>query len=170
MDMSSMSGMTMSTTAAPSSTMTGMSHGSMTMSGGMASSTAMSGMDGMSGMDMSGGMMMSMKNMMMTFFTATNTPLYSEAWTPSNDGQYVGTCIFLIVLAAIFRGIIALRANFPALMVWWAHRRDTSLLRSDFEDDAKWGLVAVPQRPWNVNEALLRAILDTILAGVSYLL
>ncbi|CAK4027583.1 related to Ctr copper transporter [Lecanosticta acicola] len=121
-------------------------------------------------MDMSTGTMMSMADMMMTFFTATNTPLYSEAWTPNTTGQYTGTCIFLIVLSAIFRGIIALRANFPAMLIWFAHRRDTSLLRSDFEEHAKLRLLAVPQRPWSVNEALARALLDTVLAGVSYLL
>ena len=46
----------------------------------------------------------------MTFFTSTVTSLYSAAWTPSSTGQYAGTCIFLILLATIFRGLFALRA------------------------------------------------------------
>lgn len=48
--------------------------------------------------------------MQMTFFTSTATSLYSIAWTPSSTGQYAGTCIFLILLATIFRGLFALRA------------------------------------------------------------
>lgn len=144
---------------------------SVTTSGAMASSTSadMSGMDML--MDSSGHMHMSMKDMMMTFFTATTTPLYAENWTPTTTGQYVGTCIFLIVLAAIFRGIIAVRANFNALLVRWSWKRETSILRNDFEaTGGKLRLVAEKGRPWNVNEALARACLDTVLAGVSYLL
>lgn len=34
----------------------------------------------------------------------------------------------------------------------------------------KLGLLATAKRPWNINEALARAVLDTVLAGVSYLL
>ncbi|KAF2166912.1 hypothetical protein M409DRAFT_66440 [Zasmidium cellare ATCC 36951] len=142
---------------------------SMTMTSGsmMPSSTSDSSM---SGMDMNSMGMMSMGDMMMVFFSSIKTPLYSEAWSPGTTGQYAGTCIFLIVLAAIFRGIIAIRANFPALAVWWAHRRDTSILRKDMQEEMKWNLLPGAKRPWNINEALVRAVLDTILAGVSYLL
>ena len=142
-------------------------HMTTTASGAMASSTSMSDMGDMSGMH---GSMMSMADMMMTFFTSTSTPLYSEGWTPSTTGQYVGTCIFLIVLAAIFRGIIALRANFAAILAMYSYRRDTSILRRELDEDVKMGLLATSKRPWSINEALARAVLDTILAGVSYLL
>ena len=125
----------------------------------MGSSNSTMSMSGMMGMDM----------MMMTFFTSTSTALYADSWMPANSGQYAGTCIFLIALAALFRGIVALRTNFPALLAIWAHQRDTSILRADFEDDGKW-MLAVARRPWNINEALARAVLDTVLAGVSYLL
>lgn len=140
-------------------------HMTTTASGAMASSTSMSDMS-----DMGHGSIMSMGDMMMTFFTSTSTPLYSEGWTPRTTGQYVGTCIFLIVLAAIFRGIIALRANFAAILALHAYRRDTSILRRERDDDVKLGLLATAKRPWNINEALARAVLDTVLAGVSYLL
>lgn len=113
--------------------------------------------------------MMSMGDMMMTFVTKLDSALYSSAWLPSTTGQYVGSCIFLIVLAAIFRGIVAVRTNFPVLLAIWARRRDTSILRSDYED-GKWIMVPTTGRPWNINEALARAVLDTVLAGVSYLL
>ncbi|KXT03661.1 hypothetical protein AC578_5177 [Pseudocercospora eumusae] len=140
-----------------------------TSSGAMASST--SDMSGHGSMDMGGGsMMMGMADMMMTFFTSTSTPLYSESWTPNTTGQYVGTCIFLIILAALFRGIIAIRQNFAALSVWYRYRKDTSILRPALDDKVRWQLVADSGRPWNINEALARACLDTVLAGVSYLL
>ena len=42
--------------------------------------------------------------------------------------------------------------------------RETPLLRA--EDDAK----LVGMKHWSVNEATARAVLDTMLAGVSYLL
>lgn len=141
---------------------------STTSSASLASSTSMD----MSSMDMSSdSSMMSMSSMMMTFFTATTTPLYAESWTPTNSGQYVGTCIFLIALAALFRGIVAIRTNFSALLLRWSWKRETSILRKDFESSGgKLRLVADRGRPWNINEALARAGLDTVLAGVSYLL
>ena len=45
--------------------------------------------------------------MMSVFQISSSTPLYSTAWTPASTGSYAGTCIFLIVLAALFRGLIA---------------------------------------------------------------
>ncbi|KAJ5092508.1 hypothetical protein NUU61_007378 [Penicillium alfredii] len=47
---------------------------------------------------------------MMVFTNAHDTPLFSSAWTPSSSGSYAGTCIFLIVLAMVDRGLIALKA------------------------------------------------------------
>ncbi|KAK5745967.1 hypothetical protein LTR17_001097 [Elasticomyces elasticus] len=144
---------------AASATMTMSDMASMTMSD-MASATA----DSMSGMDHSS-MMMGMQDMMMVFFSAKNTPLYSTAWTPGTTGQYVGTCIFLIVLACIFRGLIALRCNFVALWTR-SQRRRRGGLRYAADDP----LVKQTRRPWAINEAASRAFLDTVLAGVSYLL
>lgn len=50
-----------------------------------------------------------MSTMAMYFTTSMNTPLWAQAWTPSNSGQYAGTCIFLVVLAIISRGFGAYR-------------------------------------------------------------
>lgn len=50
---------------------------------------------------------MSMSLMDMVFFGSNRTPLYSSAWTPSSTGSYAGTCIFLVILAVIFRSLIA---------------------------------------------------------------
>jgi hypothetical protein len=48
--------------------------------------------------------------MAMTFYTARDTPLFSQAWKPSSTGTYAGTCIFLILLAAGFRLLLAVKA------------------------------------------------------------
>lgn len=61
-------------------------------------------------MDMSMGT--SMSGMSMVFFTATDTPLFSSAWTPQSTGQYAATCIFLIVLSVIFRFLHAIHTIF----------------------------------------------------------
>lgn len=50
---------------------------------------------------------MSMSMMENVFFTSTTTALYSAAWSPQSTGAYAGTCIFLIVLALIFRSLVA---------------------------------------------------------------
>ncbi|KAK3074101.1 ubiquitinyl hydrolase 1 [Teratosphaeriaceae sp. CCFEE 6253] len=131
---------------------------SMTMSG-MPMETATSGSTAHEGM-------MGMSDMMMVFFTASNTPLYSSAWSPSSVSQYAGTCIFLIILAAVFRGLLALRCNFTAFWTRWTRRQARQGLR--YEGDKGCGGQA--RRPWRVNEAASRAMLDTVLAGVSYLL
>lgn len=46
----------------------------------------------------------------MTFFESTSTPLFSMSWTPSTIGAYVGTCIFLIVLAIILHALYAVKS------------------------------------------------------------
>jgi copper transporter 1 len=154
--------MATSAMAISSSTSTDMS-GMATSSATASASSDMSGMSHVSGM--SG--MMDMSQMMMTFFTSTETPLYSKDWTPDGAGQYAGTCISLIALAFIFRGLLALRMRLP--MLW---NRRMSVERQDDAKDLEWDATATDRakEPWRVNEALARAILDTILAGVSYLL
>ena len=61
--------------------------------------------------------------MMMTFFTSKNTPLFSQSWSPSNTGDYVGTCIFLIFFGAIFQALLASRAS------WQRKLREVELSR-----------------------------------------
>ncbi|KAK3679544.1 hypothetical protein LTR78_001105 [Recurvomyces mirabilis] len=141
----------------------------------MATSTSM-GMSSMTGMSMpsatsstSSSMsgMMGMDSMMMVFFSATNTPLYSTAWMPNGTGQYAGACIFLIVLSLLFRGLMAVRCNFTLLWTRWTRHNETPMLhREEDEIYLKHG----GRRPWRINEAATRAILDTTLAAVSYLL
>ncbi|KAF2222954.1 Ctr copper transporter [Elsinoe ampelina] len=105
--------------------------------------------------------------MAMVFFTSSSTPLYSSAWTPQTVGQYAGTCIFLIVLSMSFRALVAVRCSFSLLWIRYSRYKDIPILYREMDELA---LKNGARRPWNVNEALARAILDTTLAGVGYLL
>lgn len=148
MDMSTTMSITMSTTGSPTSTMSGMS---------MASSTG-------SSMPMSSSSMMGMDSMAMVFFTSSSTPLYSWAWTPDTTGQYAGTCIFLIAFAAIFRALLAVRVRFYDFLALAKHRQYGGVSSQPLTD-------AKPiSRPWRANEAVMIAMVDVILAGLSYLL
>lgn len=150
--------------------------------------------------------------MIMTFFTSTSTPLYATSWTPGSTGAYAGSCIFLIVLAVIFRGLLASKSWLEAR---WLDRelarryvrvegqgrlRDVLGRRAEGDgyvdeegegparekEKSPWTLsnrgveedVLVVQRPggqglqraWRVSVDPARALLDTLIAGVGYLL
>jgi copper transporter 1 len=145
----SMSGMSMSISSSPTSTMSGMS---------MASSA--------SSMDMSsaGTQMMQMDAMAMTFFTSTVTPLFSMAWTPNSAGQYTGTCIFLIALAAIFRALLAIRFNLFEFVRIVKHQHKEQSIYGYGQDSTS------TVRPWRAKEAVWIALMDVLLSGVAYLL
>jgi hypothetical protein len=131
--------------------------------------------------------------MMMTFFTSSTTPLYSSMWMPSNIAQYAGTCLFLIVLATIFRSLLALRAirerkwldaelNVRYVVVSGKmHLKEKVLHSSDSnqmvlsangveEDDMAVKSRTTDVRPWRISTDVPRASLDTVIAGVGYLL
>ncbi|WQF80707.1 Putative Ctr copper transporter [Colletotrichum destructivum] len=152
-----------------------MDHATTTAMAMATSTTAASG-------DMSSGSMsMSMADMAMTFFEAVRTPLYSDAWTPGNEGQYAGTCVFLIVLAAILRLLLAVKpvledrfwrnlATFDdaAKDVEDAHSTDgvepgksAGVLRRDIA--GRW-------RGWRAGAAAARATYEVIVGGIGYLL
>jgi hypothetical protein len=48
--------------------------------------------------------------MMSIFTNSHSTPRYSESWTPTSSGTYVGTCIFLVILAIILRCMFAFKS------------------------------------------------------------
>ena len=140
-----------------------------------------------------------MGHMIMTFFSAKNTPLYSLAWTPTSTGGYAGTCIFLILLAVIFRVLLTLKsfqeerwldAELKRRYVTVAGRgklaeriRDGSV---DGVEEGKTGFVMSENgveedvvvvrkrghitRPWRWSVDLARAGMDTSIAGVGYML
>ena len=133
--------------------------------------------------------------MEMIFFTSTTTPLYSTSWTPSNKGQYAGTCIFLITLATIFRALFALRAiqerkwqqteaerqykiAGPQAKEMEIHKSDNedSKPNSNNNEKSDEGNVKVLKRkasavrPWRTDQDVPQACLDVVIAGVGYLL
>jgi hypothetical protein len=69
-------------------------------------------------MSMGDNMMSNMTTAMATFFSSTTTPLYSQGWTPKTAGGYAGTIIFLILLGALSRLLIALRTGLESK---WHH-------------------------------------------------
>lgn len=150
---------------------------------------------GNSGMDMSSSSSSSMGGMAMTFSNTHNTPLFSNLWTPSSDGAYAGTCIFLIILAILDRGLFAFKAIMERR--WLAahlHRRSIAVAgktseagRIDADPDAKVASlvtadgtqesVKVVQRattleplPWRFSADFPRALIVLCITGVSYLL
>ncbi|CAK7206275.1 hypothetical protein SEUCBS139899_009062 [Sporothrix eucalyptigena] len=147
-------------------------------------------------MDMDMGSSSSSSNsstMMSVFFTATDTSLYSMAWTPSSVGTYAGTCIFLIMLATLFRFILAFKARAESRWLDAELERryvvvpgKPALAQQISQDSASKRMVLSENgveedvmvlkkrhthvRPWRLSVDPLRALLDTLLAGVGYLL
>ncbi|KAH8677047.1 Ctr copper transporter family-domain-containing protein [Ilyonectria robusta] len=131
--------------------------------------------------------------MTMIFQTQRETPLYASSWTPSSAGAYAGTCIFLVVLTIIGRLVLAFKAVQEAR---WLDReaarryvtvngkiplaeqisvnpdaRQMTLSANGAEEtvmvvERKRGV----SRPWRFSVDPIRALLDTILAGIGYLL
>lgn len=86
------------------------------------------------------------------------------SWTPKSAGQYAGTCIFLILLAAVFRALIAFRVNFYDILTAAKRRRIRGM------DSTHYLCDKATLRPWRANEAVTAAFTDVVIAGVSYLL
>jgi hypothetical protein len=138
----------------------------------------------------SGGMTM----MMSVFQTEQATPLYSLSWTPGNAGAYAGTIVFLVLLAMLFRGLLAVKAwreqawldaelarRFVVVQgrLPLAERvssdsvaRKATLTENGVEEDVM--VVAKKRhsiaRPWRLSVDPVRAVIDTVIAGVGYLL
>jgi hypothetical protein len=121
------------------------------------------------------------------------TPLYSTMWSPKTTGQYAGTCIFLIIFATIFRGLLAVRAwketawldaEFNRRYVTVAGKLPKSeRIASDSdskrmiltENGVEEDVMVVKKRsmgirPWRITTDPIRAVVDTIIVGVAYLL
>jgi hypothetical protein len=133
---------------------------------------------------------------MAVFQTSIHTALYSAGWTPSNTGTYAATCIFLVVLATLFRGLLALKGWQEAR---WLDRElarryvavqgkaplAENLSRDSLaktmtavlsENGVEENVVVVQKRgercgrPWRASVDPVRAVIDTVIAGVGYLL
>ncbi|KAG5933899.1 hypothetical protein E4U53_000828 [Claviceps sorghi] len=151
----------------------------------------MDGMDGMDGMDTSAHGAMS--SMTVVFQTNRATPLYANSWTPQSAAAYAGTCIFLVVLAVAARLLLAARSLQEAR---WLdkdlHRRYVAAhgkvpLSEEISNDARAAKMTLSAngveetvfvvarhgcevRPWRFSVDPLRAVMDTVIVGVGYLL
>jgi hypothetical protein len=137
--------------------------------------------------------MMSMSEMSMTFFNSYSTPIYSSLWTPASIGSYAGTCIFIIILAVIFRFLLALKAwkesdwmdkEFNRRYVTVAGKVPKAERMSSDNESKRMVLSengveedvfvvkkkGVKGRPWRLTVDPQRAAIDTVVAGVGYLL
>jgi hypothetical protein len=137
--------------------------------------------------------LINMFQMSTTFFTSNMTPLYSSSWAPTSTSAYAGTCIFLILLATLFRGLLALKgwketawldAEFNRRYVVVAGKPSKAEKISQDSDSKRMILtengieeevIVVKKRssgvrPWRLSVDPVRAVMDTVLAGVAYLL
>jgi copper transporter 1 len=85
-------------------------------------------------------------------------------WTPNSAGQYAGTCIFIITLAALFRALLAIRLNLFAFLGVVKHQRKEDAVFGYGKDNT------ADIRPWRASEAVWIASMDVLLGGVAYLL
>ncbi|KAK3330999.1 Ctr copper transporter [Apodospora peruviana] len=130
----------------------------------------------------------------MIFMNTMVTPLYSAGWTPNSTGTYAATCIFLIILGVIFRGLLALKAwqenkwldaelNRRYVVVSGKPPLAENISRDSLskknlvlsENGVEENVMVVQKhgpvtRPWRLSVDPLRAGIDTVIAGVSYLL
>lgn len=131
--------------------------------------------------------------MTMVFQTDNSTPLYSISWTPSSAGAYAGTCVFLVILAIIGRGLVALKSIQEAR--WLDHEAQRRYVavsgktplaeqmatnseskRLTLSENGLEETVVVVERkravtrPWRFSVDPLRAVLDTVIVGIGYLL
>ena len=135
-----------------------------------------------------------MAQMHATFYSSTTTPLYSTAWTPSGAGGYAGTCIFLIILAATLRSLLASKHFLERRWIDQARNRryvtvagqPTEEEKANSDPDSKAGFLLSergveehvrvvqsykrPLKPWRISTDVPRALLVTVIVGIAYLL
>lgn len=143
----------------------------------------------MDGMDMGG----STTEMHMVFQNSMGTSLYSDAWKPSTASAYAGTIIFLIVLGIIFRLLLAGKALAEERWLDTELKRRYVVVQGKLpvaeqvstdsfskkmtltENGVEEDVVVVEKkkshpRPWRLSVDPVRAVMDTCIAGVGYLL
>ncbi|KAI0847640.1 Ctr copper transporter [Daldinia vernicosa] len=142
----------------------------------------------MSGMDMSDSSVMHM-----VFQNSITTSLYSDFWTPRTSGAYAGTIIFLVILGIAFRLLLAGKALAEERWLDAEMKRRYVVVQGKLpvaeqvstdsfskkmtltENGVEEDVVVVQKkqlhlRPWRMSVDPVRAVLDTCIAGISYLL
>ncbi|KFY45047.1 hypothetical protein V494_01176 [Pseudogymnoascus sp. VKM F-4513 (FW-928)] len=132
-------------------------------------------------------------DMFSTFSAGTGTPLYFSKWMPISITAYTGTCVFLIILAISFRVLIAFRSvveerrintelnkryvvitrksNTKERISSDSNSRIALLTENGLEED----VIVVRKKmegpvPWSIAVDGSRAVIDTIIAGIFFLL
>ncbi len=136
---------------------------------------------------------MDASQMNMAFFTSTHTPLYTNAWTPHSAGVYAGTCIFLVLLAMLFRALLAYKHMLEARWHQNALRRRYVVVADRLPEAEQIKLDAASEtavlttngvaegvrvlqspartvQPWRFSVDLPRALLVTWIVATGYLL
>lgn len=134
-----------------------------------------------------------MATMMVAFQNDMETTLYVEAWTPNSVGTYAATCIFLIVLAVILRGLFAVKSIQEAkwldqemkrryVVVNGRQTMQENLSQEDLKQNMVLSANGVEEqvmvvqknhqhaRPWRISVDPVRAVVDTLIAAVGYFL
>ncbi|KAL5606343.1 hypothetical protein BROUX41_002760 [Berkeleyomyces rouxiae] len=147
----------------------------------------------MADMDTSSSSSSSSMAMNMVFVDSHTTPLFTSSFSPDNNGQYAGMCIFLIVLAIVARLLMAVRSKLEAFWldkdnerryVVVAGKADLAeqvsknesvsnlvLSENGVEQNVKVVERKTPKaRPFRLSVDVVRAAVDTVIAGVGYLL
>ena len=107
--------------------------------------------------------------MSMVFHSNSIDSLFSTQWTPKNGGQYAGTIIFLVFLGMAFRAIAAGKS---ALECHWRHKFANKQIVMTNNIGERVAVVDsdIKHMPWRTFVDIPRAIIQTVLAGISYLL
>ncbi|RDW80076.1 hypothetical protein BP6252_04714 [Coleophoma cylindrospora] len=137
--------------------------------------------------------MMEASMMSMTFFFSSTTPVWSDMWTPTTAGQYAGTCVFLIVLAVILRALLAIKSwreaawmdqefNRRYVVVNGKQPKSERIMQDSdskkmilSENGVEEDVMVVKKRsmgvrPWRITVDPQRAVMDTVIAGIGYML
>ncbi|KAI0991710.1 hypothetical protein K3495_g16477, partial [Podosphaera aphanis] len=109
----------------------------------------------------------------MSFFASSSTSLYITQWTPTSPAAYAATCVFLILLAILSKGLVAAKAR---LEVSWRatdlarRRQDLKFASSELAEAELEADAAVHHNTWRPSVDPVRAVLDTVMAGIGFLL
>jgi copper transporter 1 len=149
----------------------------------------------MSSMDMSTSSTSTTMTMSAVFINSHTTALYSNSWAPASTTSYAFTCIFLVILSVVLRGLLVVKSVAEARWKAQALQRPFVVTATSYRDEeSKIGTsqdirsvasgssasdVQAPSpakrsvgwnRPWRLSVDLPRAALVTVIAGVGYLL
>ena len=133
-------------------------------------------------------------SMQMAFTNSHTTPLYSNSWTPTSEGGYAGTCIFLVLLGMTLRLLFAAKTLLEQRWATQARNRRYVLIKGrqpeaeridqdpDVKEQALLTAQGVEERvkvveasrkpvvPFRMSIDIPRAFLTMVISGVAYLL